>query len=248
MRWVLSLRKPCRRKFSWKFAARRVDRRRLTSDELDPRRMKPERNVAPGRPEPDRGAPWTSASTVGMWSAVGNVANAARCASGLIHFPDRAAGREDEQTSSGLSIIVRADSPALLRGRCYNSPDDYVWTHDRMSACAASKSSERRIRRSWRSWNEQTLTRLLTWSVMESSESITTPRFLTCEDGVMSAPDISRGDFGQCCRDDRDPSQMTSVFVGLSRNRFEAIQPLTTSTQSERRFTIDADRRGSPWA
>ena len=51
----------------------------------------------------------------------------------------------------------------------------------RMSACAASKSSERRIRRSWRRWNEQTLTRLLTWAVMESSESITTPRYLTCE-------------------------------------------------------------------
>ena len=42
---------PCRQKFSWKFAARRVDRRKLTSDELDPRRMKPERNIAPGRPE-----------------------------------------------------------------------------------------------------------------------------------------------------------------------------------------------------
>ena len=38
------------------FAARRVDRRKLTSDELDPRRLKPEHNVAPGRPEPDREA------------------------------------------------------------------------------------------------------------------------------------------------------------------------------------------------
>ena len=76
---------------------------------------------------------------------------------------------------------------------------------------------------------------------MESSESIKTLRFLTCEDGVMSAPDISRGDFGQCCREECDPSQMTSVFVGLSHNRFEAIQPLTMSTQSEKRFTIDTD-------
>ena len=104
------------------------------SDEPDPRRMKPERNVAPGRPEPDRGAPWKSAGTVCMWSNVGNVANAAGCASGLIHFPDRAAGREDEQTSSGLSVIVRADSPALRRGRCYNNQDDYVWAIERVRA------------------------------------------------------------------------------------------------------------------
>ena len=47
-----------------------------------------------------------------MLSAVGNVANAACCASGLIHFHDRAAGGEDEQTSSGLFVIVQADSPA----------------------------------------------------------------------------------------------------------------------------------------
>ena len=128
----------------------------------------------------------------------------------------------------------REDAVTIVETIMYERPNECV--------CAASKSSERRIRLSWRRWNEQTLTRLLTWAVMESSESITTPRFLTCEDGVMSAPDISRGDFGQCCRDERDPSQMTSVFVGLSRNRFEAIQPLRAETDTFGQGLLPAEK------
>ena len=79
---------------------------------------------------------------------------------------------------------------------------------------------------------------------MVRAPSMITPKLRTRDDGVIHAPAMNRGVIGQRWSCPADPSQMISVFEGLSFRRFEAIQLLTASTQSENRVTRSDDLSG----
>ena len=96
-------------------------------------------------------------------------------------------------------------------------------------------------------WKKQTAANLFICVVIESSLSSITPRLRTWDDGWINAPAINRGVMGQSWRRRGDPSQISSVFAGLRRRRFGAIQFLTSSTQEDRRSTSDEVWAVSAW-
>jgi hypothetical protein len=75
---------------------------------------------------------------------------------------------------------------------------------------------------------------------MVSASSIITPRLRTFDEGVIHTPEMSSADIGQFRSCPIDPNQIISVFDGFRRNRFDAIQLFTASTQSEKRATSAA--------
>ena len=96
-------------------------------------------------------------------------------------------------------------------------------------------------------WKKQTAANLFICVVIERSLSSITPSLRTWDDGWIAAPAINRGVMGQSWRRRGDPSQISSVFAGLRRRRFWAIQFLTSSTQEDRRSTSDEVWAVSTW-
>ena len=120
-----------------------------------------------------------------------------------------------------------------------------AWIRARTSEWAASVERERRMILICRRWKKQTPTRWLTCVVSVIALSIKTPRSLTDSVGWMSASDILTLSAGQWWRRRLERSQISSVFDGLSRRRFEDIQALTCSMHETIRTTKE---EASSWA